>query len=61
MKVLSYKDTDYQSFVKGLNRRAVPEDSLKDTVSGIIEKIQSNGDQAPVSYTHLTLPTTSRV
>lgn len=51
MKVVSYKDSGYPAFVKKLNRRAVPADGLRKTVSGIIEQVKEEGDTALFSLT----------
>ncbi len=52
MKILSYKDASYNSFVKRLNRRAIPEDSVRDLVMDIITKVGTQGDDALVELTH---------
>ena len=51
MKVLNYKDSDYPAFVKTLNRRAVPTDGLRETVTGIIDQVKTEGDSALFSLT----------
>jgi len=52
MKVFTYKDAGYAAFVRKLRRRAVPEDSVRDLVAGIISKVASEGDAALVELTH---------
>ena len=47
MKIYRPSDTCFDEMKSRMNRRALPEDSVRDTVNAII----------PVSYTHLTLPT----
>lgn len=51
MKILTYKDAGYATFVKKLRRRAIPEDSVRDLVSDIIAKVAAGGDQALVDFT----------
>ena len=46
MKVLSFKDSGYVRFVKKLDRRAVPNPDLRETVAGIIEQVQRGGNKA---------------
>jgi histidinol dehydrogenase len=52
MKILSHKDAAYPSFVKRLNRRAIPEDSVRELVKDIIAKVGEQGDDALVELTH---------
>jgi histidinol dehydrogenase len=52
MKILSHKDAHYSSFVKRLNRRAIPEDSVRDLVTDIIAKVAVEGDDALIEFTH---------
>lgn len=52
MKILSHKDACYPSFVKRLNRRAIPEDSVRDLVTDIIAKVAMEGDDALIELTH---------
>ena len=52
MKILTHKDAGYAAFVKKLRRRAIPEDSVRDLVAGIISKVASEGDAALVELTH---------
>src|SRR5687767_7720483 len=50
MKILGYRDADYDSFVKRLNRRALPTHDVRDLVSEIIAAVARQGDKALVSY-----------
>lgn len=50
MKVLSYRDSGYAKFVKGLNRRAIPGDDVRDLVAGIISEVSAKGDKALIGY-----------
>ncbi|WP_035602621.1 histidinol dehydrogenase [Haloferula sp. BvORR071] len=50
MKILSYRDADYESFVKRLNRRALPTHDVRDLVAEIIAEVASQGDKALVAY-----------
>ena len=52
MKVFTYKDQGYEAFVRKLRRRALPEDSVKELVSGIIAAVAKGGDDALVELTH---------
>lgn len=52
MKILSYKEAGYVPFVKRLQRRALPEDSVREAVSDIISQIATKGDSALVELTH---------
>jgi len=51
MKILSYQDPGYASFVKKLNRRAIPDHGVRDLVSDIISEVASKGDTALFSFT----------
>lgn len=51
MKILSYKDADYKTFVKGLRRRAIPENSVRDLVTDIISRVEEEGDEALIALT----------
>ncbi len=51
MKVLSYKDSGYEKFVKKLDRKAIPSVDLYDTVAAIIENVKSKGNKALFEYT----------
>ena len=50
MKILGYRDADYESFVKRLNRRALPTHDVRDLVSEIIAEVAGHGDKALVAY-----------
>ncbi len=59
MRELHYQDAEYATFVKSLNRKAIPDTSLSDTVSEIINLVKQDGDKALVAFTqkfdHITL------
>ncbi|MDX1681385.1 MAG: histidinol dehydrogenase [Akkermansiaceae bacterium] len=46
MKILSHKDVGYDRFVRTLNRRAIPEDGVRDLVADIIDQVSKGGDKA---------------
>jgi len=48
MKVLTYRDGDYAGFVRGLRRRALPDDEVREVVAGIIAEVGAKGDAALV-------------
>ncbi len=50
MKILGYRDADYDSFVKRLNRRALPTHDVRDLVAEIIAAVAAQGDKALVAY-----------
>ena len=50
MKILGYRDADYGSFVKRLNRRALPTHDVRDLVGEIIAAVARQGDKALVAY-----------
>ncbi|MCW1883216.1 histidinol dehydrogenase [Luteolibacter flavescens] len=50
MKILGYRDADYDSFVKRLNRRALPTHDVRDLVGEIIAEVAGKGDKALVAY-----------
>lgn len=50
MNVLSYRDPGFDSFVKGLKRRAVPGDDVRELVAGIIGEVAAKGDSALFGY-----------
>ncbi len=50
MKILGYRDAEYDSFVKRLNRRALPTHDVRDLVSDIIAEVAGQGDKALVAY-----------
>lgn len=52
MKILNHKDAGYSAFVRRLRRRAIPEDAVRDLVSGIISQVATSGDDALVELTH---------
>jgi histidinol dehydrogenase len=45
MKILGYRDADYDSFVKRLNRRALPTHDVRDLVSEIIAAVARQGEK----------------
>lgn len=49
MKVLSYRDSGYASFVRRLNRRFLPEAGVRDLVGEIIAMVGAKGDEALVT------------
>ncbi len=51
MKILSYSDPAYASFVKRLNRRAIPDPAVRDLVGEIISEVASKGDAALLAFT----------
>jgi histidinol dehydrogenase len=51
MKILSHSDPAFSSFVKRLNRRALPEPDVRDLVTEIIREVATHGDAALVSLT----------
>jgi histidinol dehydrogenase len=51
MKILSHLDSGYASFVRRLNRRALPEDGVRDLVSEIIGQVAAKGDAALIELT----------
>jgi histidinol dehydrogenase len=51
MKILSHLDPGYASFVRRLNRRALPESGVRDLVAEIIAQVVSKGDEALVTLT----------
>lgn len=50
MKILGYRDSDYASFVKRLNRRALPTHDVRDLVTDIIAEVAEKGDKALVAF-----------
>jgi len=50
MKILAYRDADYESFVKRLKRRALPTHDVRDLVGEIIAEVAGQGDKALVAY-----------
>ncbi len=51
MKILSYLDPGYASFVRRLNRRAIPETGTRDLVADIIAEVAAKGDSALIGFT----------
>jgi len=51
MKVLSHQDPSYASFVRRLNRRALPTTGVRDLVTEIIAEVAARGDEALVTFT----------
>lgn len=51
MKVLSHLDSRYASFVRRLNRRALPESGVRDLIAEIIAQVAAKGDEALVTFT----------
>ena len=51
MKILSHLDPAYATFVRRLNRRALPEPGLRELVSSIIAEVAKKGDEALFTFT----------
>ncbi|HSP42676.1 MAG TPA: histidinol dehydrogenase [Luteolibacter sp.] len=51
MKLLSHTDPGYASFVRRLNRRALPEAGVRELVAEIIAQVAIKGDEALIAYT----------
>jgi histidinol dehydrogenase len=51
MKILSYTDSGYPSFVRRLNRRALPKPGVRDLVTEIIAEVAAKGDEALFKFT----------
>lgn len=51
MKIISHLDPAYASFVRRLNRRALPEAGVRDLVADIIAQVATKGDDALVTLT----------
>lgn len=51
MKILRHSDPGYASFVKRLNRRAIPDPAVRELVGEIISEVAANGDAALLAYT----------
>jgi len=51
MKILSYLDPGYATFVSRLKRRALPEVGVRDLVAEIIAQVAAKGDAALVTFT----------
>lgn len=51
MKILRQSDSEYSEFRKTLNRRAIPDTSVSEVVSGIIDDVKNRGDDALIELT----------
>jgi histidinol dehydrogenase len=51
MKILSHRDSGYASFIRRLNRRALPEAGVRDLVAEIIAQVAAKGDEALITFT----------
>ncbi|MFZ9937401.1 MAG: histidinol dehydrogenase [Luteolibacter sp.] len=51
MKILSHTDPGYPSFVRRLNRRALPQAGVRDLVAEIVAQVAQKGDEALIAYT----------
>jgi histidinol dehydrogenase len=51
MKILSHLDSGYSSFVRRLNRRAIPQPGVRDLVTEIIAEVAAHGDKALFTFT----------
>ncbi len=51
MKILSHLDPGYTSYVRRLNRRALPEGDVRELVAEIITQVATKGDEALVTLT----------
>ncbi|MFD0894930.1 histidinol dehydrogenase [Luteolibacter ambystomatis] len=51
MKILRHSDPGYASFIKRLNRRAIPDPGVRELVGEIISEVAANGDGALLAYT----------
>ena len=51
MLTLSHTDSGYATFVRRLNRRALPEPGVRDLVGEIIAEVAAQGDKALIAYT----------
>jgi histidinol dehydrogenase len=51
MRVVSYKEADYERFVKSLDRRAEPAEDVRTVVEGIIGEVRERGDRALIALT----------
>lgn len=50
MKILTHEDRAYPAFVKKLYRRAIPSDTVSDSVAGIVAEVAKTGDRALVAF-----------
>ena len=46
MKIYRPSDTCFDEMKSRMNRRALPEDSVRDTVNAIIQDVSARGDEA---------------
>ena len=51
MKVIDYTSPEYDEFLQTLDRRAIPSDKVRETVSGIIADVRERGDAALIELT----------
>lgn len=51
MRTLRFSDPDFSKSLVRLNRRAIPDPEVRQTVEGIVEAIQKNGDKAVLEFT----------
>lgn len=50
MNVLNFSEPGFDAFVAGLRRRAIPDDSVRDSVAEIIATVAARGDEALGEY-----------
>ena len=50
MKIYRPSDTCFDEMKSRMNRRALPEDSVRDTVNAIIQDVSARGDEALFDY-----------
>ena len=46
MKVLTYRDAEFEGFAKKLKRRAIPGDEVREAVAAIVSEVAAKGDAA---------------
>lgn len=51
MRTLRFSDPDFSKSLTRLNRRAIPDPKVRQTVEGIVEAIQKKGDKAVLEFT----------
>jgi histidinol dehydrogenase len=51
VKIVSYRDPGYASFVKSMDRRAEPASDVRETVEGIVAEVRKRGDRALIDFT----------
>ena len=51
MQVIRHGDRGYESLLKRLNRRYMPDGTVRKVVSQILEAVESEGDKALVRFT----------